>query len=442
MKRRATPTCASSAENSIAAQKKLALAETERRIRALLESGRIPPAPIPRELIYTHTISGARAGVVLVNAELYSEPAYRWLSALDAINARQLVAWNFRDIQVYLEGAWIRIEASWPREWWEYYSLLQNWLSGKLVVGVGEYGDYVTLTFADDWPHLLIGGTTGSGKTTLLRAIGTQLLYYGIQVVLLDGKGVGLLPLANGNAVVGPVAYSVEDAVLALSWLVGVMEERYREIAGGRPRIHIPHIFVLWDEFPEHTQDKRVVRLLSRLASRGREANIHLVLATQHPSLKMFGDESIRRQFPMRIALKVVDQYASDVIIGGPEPRANLLTGSGDAYLIADQVTRFQALYISEEEIRQVLADRMIGPILKEWPLTAGEDDDDPAVEIAAAIATAVRGRGRPYLNGMVAGGADKLRRLLATGKRIVDELEKLGITLSDRETNSPDVTD
>ena len=427
---------ASSNADSIAAQKRVALAETEQRIRTLLESGHIPPGPIPHELIHTHVVSGARAGVVLVNAGLSSEPVYRWLSALDAINARQLIAWNFRDIQVYLEGAWIRIEASWPREWWEYYSLLPNWLDGKLTVGIGEYGDYVTLTFADDWPHLLVGGTTGSGKTTLLRAIGTQLLYYGVQVVLLDGKGVGLLPLAGGSTVVGPVAYSIEDAVLALSWLVGVMEERYREIASGRPRIHIPHLFVLWDEFPEHTQDRRVVRLLSRLASRGREANIHLVLATQHPSLKMFGDESIRRQFPMRIALKVVDQYASDVIIGGPEPRANLLTGSGDAYLIADQVTRFQALHIGEEEIRQVLADRMTGPILKEWPLAADGDEDNPAAEMAAAIATAVRGRGRPYLNGMVAGGADKLRRLLTTGKQIADELEKLGITLSDRESD------
>ena len=65
MKRRAAPTCASSAENSVAAQKKLALAETERRIRVLL-SGRIPPGPIPRELIYSLNASNARQGIKTV----------------------------------------------------------------------------------------------------------------------------------------------------------------------------------------------------------------------------------------------------------------------------------------------------------------------------------------------------------------------------------------
>lgn len=423
------------------AERQALLNEALRRLWAFAAEGRLG---VP--ILYHDTILGPRACAILINCGADSGTAYQTLRAADCALARQIFPWHFTDIQVYWQGAWIRIEAPWPDHLAvQMVRLVDLWPpSGqRVIIGIDEYGMVANLELTRETPHALIAGTTGSGKTVLMRSIGAQLVALGYPVVLLDGKLVGLLPLQNAGNVLGPLAHEIEDVIAALSWLVSEMQRRYRVIAGKeRPAggEKLP-IFVLWDEFQEHMSDKRVESLAFTLASRGAEARIHLVMATQHPLATIFGGEFgsvTKRQVRVRIALAVTDSKASEVVVGATEPDASKLSGAGDAYFVwPGGRARIQCAYVDENDIRNIV-QLWGGPVFPSWPTTeisAAEKERNgkwyTPDEIAIAVRIAMEGRGRPALEKELAAigvtmGTDRLRTLLEIGRAVANKLTDL----------------
>ena len=224
------------------------------------------------------------------------------------------------------------------------------------------------------------------------------------------------------------------------------LKRRYQIIAaeGEQAAQRFPRLVILFDEFQEFTHDGVVDELLRRIVSRGRAARIHTLLATQHPTIAAFGkDSSTKRNLPGRVALKVLDAKASEVIIGAPIPRADRLSGAGDAYTIGRSIHRTQLVLVDHRDLDQ--AERQ--PLtLETWP-EFGPDDigQEPMVqwgytgeELAYSLASAYRGHGRPRLQdalekaGMGRPGSTRASRLLRLCREQLEVMEELGLGLTD----------
>ena len=310
---------------------------------------------------------------------------------------------------------------------------------GRWVAGKNEAGATVTLGLDDTKPHYLIGGWTGSGKTWALRAALAQLARDPQnRLVLVDAKwGASLGCLGGLPGLVGPVATDLPTAKGALAWAVVTMRRRY-ETGDRRGRL-----IVAVDEVQELQADPAAVELLRRLVVQGRGAGVHVILGTQHPTKDAFGDQAIKRNLPGRLALRVEDAVASNVVVGGPDPRADRLLGAGDAYaVIPGAVQRLQLAYIPE---RDLPTDGR--PELADWPAydaeAAGSLPEGKggapfvAAETGAALLAAHLGKGRPWLRDYLQAetgampGSDKARRLLADGRALYEWLTGAGWTLT-----------
>ena len=408
----------------------------------------------PVQIFSAQPIVGPRAGAICLHAGLATRSLFRALSADNAATARQFFSWHFTgDPSVYLDGPALRMEATWPAE------LAQNFIrlraicrqpkgDGRWVLGINEVGQNVIGCLNNNTPNWLLGGTTGSGKTVALLAAGLQLSWDpSIRQVLIDGKmGAGLGPLANLPGVVGPLATDVATARDALGWVHTELKHRYQVIAaeGEQAAQRFPRLVILFDEFQEFTHDVAVDELLRRIVSRGRAARIHTLLATQHPTISAFGkDGSTKRNLPGRIALKVLDAKASEVIVGAPIPRADRLSGAGDAYIIGSSIHRTQLVLVDHRDLDQ--AERQ-PPTLETWP-EFGPDDigQEPMVQwsytgeqLAYGLASAYRGHGRPRLQdalekaGMGRPGSTRASRLLRLCREQLEVMEELGLGLTE----------
>jgi hypothetical protein len=406
------------------------------------------PVPIHRAEI----IAGPRAGAVRLYAGLGTGMLYRSLAADHAATARQFISWAFQgDPSVYLDGQALRLEAPWPAELAQAVIRLRSVCrspkgNGRWVLGVNEIGQTVIGALSDSTPNWLLGGTTGSGKTVALLAAGLQLSWDpSARLVLIDGKeGAGLGGLMGLPGVVGPLAVDVEAARNALGWVHGELQSRYRVLAarGERAATAFPRLVVLFDEFQEFTTDQVVAELLRRIVSRGRAARIHCILATQHPTLAAFGDNNsaVKRNLPGRVALKVLDAKASEVVVGAPVPRADRLTGAGDAYAIGGStIHRTQLVLVDGRDLAE--AKRQPAQ-MDAWPsLQASDIGQEPTVnwsytgeELAYSLRAAVRGDGRPaleealYLAGYGRPGAKRAIRLLELGREQAEMLPYVGL--------------
>ncbi len=384
------------------------------------------------------TIAGPRAGALELDAGFDAGRLLRTLAADDMALTRQFVPWVFvGQPAVYMQGRFVRIEAGWDD------ALAQKMISvkqlnarpngsGHWLAGMNERGRAVVLHLSDLAPHFLIAGTTGSGKSVCLRSMVTQLSQRGDRLVLIDGKfGEGLRNLDRLPGIVGPLAVNIDTARSALAWAVAEMVKRYEQgdTAGAR-------VVVVVDEVQELIGDAAIVEMIRRIAAQGRAALVSIILATQHPTAKAFGDDaSIKRNVTGRIALRTADYKASEVAIGQATPRSDWLLGAGDAYaVVPGQVQRVQIAYMERREIDRLLTST---PTIAAWPEYNAEGVPSGntsaaaynGAELAVSLTNAYQGHGRPALvkalesAGLGKPGVERAMRLLKLGREQLDAL-------------------
>lgn len=239
---------------------------------------------------------------------------------------------------------------------------------GKDVAGQSQ------VSTLESMPHLLIAGATGSGKSIFINTLILSLLYRNspalVRMILVDPKRVEL-SLYNGIPhLLTPVITEPDKTIHALKWAAKEMDRRYRLLAasGSRnllsfnannPDDAMPLIVIIIDELADMmaTHSRDVEGMIVRLAQMARAIGIHLVLATQRPSVNVITG-LIKANIPTRVAFNVASQIDSRTILDGAG--AEKLLGSGDMlYLPGDRAkpVRLQGGFVSEEEVRQVVQD-------------------------------------------------------------------------------------
>ncbi len=248
----------------------------------------------------------------------------------------------------------------------------------KLSVALGkDITGKIVLADIAKMPHLLVAGTTGSGKSVCLNTMIISLLYNAtpdeVKLVMIDPKQVEFTVYDGIGHLEIPVVSNPRKATGALGWAVGEMEKRYklfaeqgvRDIDGfnklcrSREDLEKMHRIVIFiDELSDlmMTSPKEVEDSICRLAQMARAAGIHLVLATQRPTVDVITG-LIKANIPSRIALKVSQANDSRIIIdqGGAEK----LLGNGDllfAPVGSGKPTRVQGCYISDDEVERVVS--------------------------------------------------------------------------------------
>ncbi|WP_440602422.1 DNA translocase FtsK [Bacillus sp. GB_SG_008] len=227
-------------------------------------------------------------------------------------------------------------------------------------------------------PHGLIAGATGSGKSVCINAILTSILYkakpHEVKLMLIDPKMVELAPYNSVPHLVAPVITDVKAATAALKWAVDEMERRYELFAhaGARdltryntimneqeiPGETLPYIVIVIDELADlmMVAPGDVEEAICRIAQKARACGIHLLVATQRPSVDVITG-LIKSNIPTRIAFTVSSQVDSRTIIdiGGAEK----LLGRGDMLFLdngTSKPVRVQGVYVSDEEIEKSVA--------------------------------------------------------------------------------------
>ena len=249
-------------------------------------------------------------------------------------------------------------------------------LSGasKLTFALGrDVAGHARATDLAKMPHMLIAGATGSGKSVMVNALITSLLCNAtpdeVRLVLVDLKRVELSAYNGLPHLMVPVITEPERAKAALSWAVAEMENRYRRFAGasarnlagfndGRadPADRLPYLVIIIDELADlmMREGKNVEEPIVRLAQKARATGIHMVLATQRPSVNVVTG-LIKANFPSRIAFAMASQIDSRTILD--MPGAEDLIGRGDMlFQPADlpRPIRLQGVFVSDKEISNV----------------------------------------------------------------------------------------
>jgi len=224
-------------------------------------------------------------------------------------------------------------------------------------------------------PHLLIAGATGSGKSVMVNALITSLLMRAtpddVRLILMDPKRVELADYNGMPHLLVPVITEADRAIAALKWAVGEMEMRYRKFAGATarnitsynetradPADRLAYIVIIVDELADLMMRKgqTVEEPIVRLAQKARATGIHLVLATQRPSVNVVTG-LIKANFPSRIAFAMASQIDSRTIIDAPG--AEDLIGRGDMLFQPSDLPRpirLQGVFVADREIRAVTA--------------------------------------------------------------------------------------
>lgn len=242
----------------------------------------------------------------------------------------------------------------------------------QLEMPLGKDVSGKTWSYAiDKAPHLLVAGATGSGKSVCLNAIIVSLLYQNspetLRFIMVDPKKVELTPYENIPHLLTPVVTNVKKTVNALKWAVAEMERRYsllqkmgkKNIAGFNAVAEekMPYIVFVIDEMADLMVAARneVETLIIRLAQMARAVGIHLILATQRPSVDVITG-LIKANVPTRIAFAVASSMDSRTILD--TVGADKLIGKGDMLFSSAELSkpvRLQGAYLSEGEIEKVV---------------------------------------------------------------------------------------
>ena len=234
---------------------------------------------------------------------------------------------------------------------------------GKSISGLPIVSDLT------DMLHLLIAGTTGSGKSVCINTIILSLLYKltpeKCKLILIDPKMLELSTYEGIPHLLCPVITEAKKATSALGWVVKEMESRYklmtkegvRNIEGynNNNKIVMPYIVVIVDEMSDLmlVAGKEIENYVQKLSQMARAAGIHLIMATQRPSVDVITG-TIKANFPTRISFQVSSKIDSRTILG--EQGAEQLLGKGDMLFMssANRIMRIHAPYVSENEIEKI----------------------------------------------------------------------------------------
>ncbi len=271
-----------------------------------------------------------------------------------------------------------------------------------LALGKNIAGDPVVANLSK-MPHLLIAGTTGSGKSVAINTMILSLLYKlrpdECRMIMIDPKMLELSVYDGIPHLLSPVVTDPKKAVVALKWVVGEMEDRYRKMSKmgvrnidgyngrvkdalakgenfsrtvqtgfdddtGEPVFEteettpekMPYIVVVVDEMADlmMVAGKEIEACIQRLAQMARASGIHLIMATQRPSVDVITG-TIKANFPTRISFQVTSKIDSRTILG--EMGAEQLLGMGDMLYMAGggKITRVHAPFVSDEEVEEVV---------------------------------------------------------------------------------------
>ena len=234
---------------------------------------------------------------------------------------------------------------------------------GKNISGIPIIHDLSAM------PHLLIAGTTGSGKSVCINTIILSLLYKytpeKLNLILIDPKMLELSAYEGIPHLLCPVITEAKKATAALGWAVKELESRYKLMTSvgvknidgynTKHKKHMPYIVVIVDEMSDLmlVAGKEIENYIQRLSQMARAAGIHIIMATQRPSVDVITG-TIKANFPTRISFQVSSKIDSRTILG--EQGAEQLLGKGDMLFMssANRIVRIHGPYVSESEIEKV----------------------------------------------------------------------------------------
>lgn len=233
------------------------------------------------------------------------------------------------------------------------------------ALGTDIGGETVIVDIAK-FPHLLMAGTTGSGKSVAMNTLIVSLLKRmtpeECKFIMIDPKQLELAVYADIPHLLAPVVTDPEKAVSALQWAVDEMEDRYarmanagvRNIAGFNESTdeRMPYIVIVIDEVADlmMVAGKEVEKVVQRLAQMARAAGIHVIMATQRPSVDVITG-TVKANFPTRISFAVTSKFDSRTILG--EQGAEQLLGMGDMLFMrgGNKLRRVHGAFMADEEV-------------------------------------------------------------------------------------------
>ena len=272
---------------------------------------------------------------------------------------------------------------------------------GKTIDGLNYVADLAKM------PHLLIAGTTGAGKSVGVNSLIVSILYRArpdeVKFILIDPKRLELGLYEDIPHLAAPIIVDPKLASRSLKWAVGEMERRYRDLAGwgvrnidgynteimrrnlvkeyddnGDPWKPLPYIVIIIDELADlmMTSGREVEESITRLAQMARAVGIHLVLATQRPSVDVITG-LIKANFPSRISFRVSSKIDSRTIID--TNGAEQLLGRGDMLFLppgTSRLIRVHGAYIDEQEIGKIVSHiKSQGPPAYDETITQSEEE-------------------------------------------------------------------
>ncbi len=340
---------------------------------------------------------------------------------------------------------------------------------GRDITGKAHFANVAKM------PHTLIAGTTGSGKSVTIHTMVTSLLFRNspdqLRFIMVDPKRVELTLYDNIPHLLTPVITDAKKAILSLKWAIKEMERRYdvlqsekvRDLDSYHKNIYrpakdafeadtsedkdedalpepLPYIVIVMDELADLMQayPRELEASIVRLAQMSRAVGIHLILATQRPSVNVITG-TIKANIPTRLALQVASQIDSRTILD--QPGAEKLLGQGDMLFLSGELSkpiRLQSAFISEEELKDVveyLKNQSSAQELDSIDLDGkGEDnpdaffesvvDDEDSDDLYEDARQAVIGAGKASTSYL----QRKLRVGYSRAARLMDMLEERGV--------------